>query len=112
SALGDDCGIIVCALGADGVAYVLADASAGGPSPEGWARKVAAAAEVWGAGLIVAEKNNGGDMIKSVLRAADASLPVRLVHAHKAKGERAAVAAALFERGQAKFAGVFARLED
>lgn len=112
SAMGDDCGIVVCGLGADGVAYVLADASAGGLSPEGWARKVAAAAEAWGAGLIVAEANNGGEMIRSVLRGADASLPVKLVHARKGKVERAAVAAALFESGKAKFAGVFPALED
>jgi phage terminase large subunit-like protein len=112
SAMGDACGIVVCGLGADGVAYVLADASAGGLSPEGWARKVAAAAQAWGAGLAVAEANNGGEMIRSVLRAADAMLPVRLVHAGKGKIERAAVAAALFERGAAKFAGHFPALED
>lgn len=112
SALGDDCGIVVCGLGHDGVAYVLADASAGGLSPEGWARKVAAAAEAWGASLIVAEANNGGEMIRSVLRAGGAGVPVKLVHARKGKVERAAVAAALFEGGKAKFAGVFAVLEE
>ncbi len=112
TALGDECGILVCGMGVDGVAYVLADASAGGLSPEGWARKVAAAAEAWGASLIVAEANNGGEMIKSVLRAAGATLPVKLVHARRAKGERAAVAAALFEGGKAKFAGCFPALEE
>ncbi len=111
TALGDECGIVVCGLGVDGVAYVLADASAGGLSPEGWARKVAAAAEVWGAASIVAEANNGGEMIRSVLRSGGAAVPVRLVRAHKGKAERAAVAAALFEAKRAKFAGVFARLE-
>jgi phage terminase large subunit-like protein len=111
SAMGDACGIILCGLGADGIGYVLADASAGGLSPEGWARKVAAAAEAWGAGQIVAEANNGGEMIAAVLRAADASLPVRLVHARGDKVKRAAAVAALFEGGRAKFAGRFPALE-
>jgi phage terminase large subunit-like protein len=91
--------------------YVLADASAGGLSPEGWARKVAGAAAAWGATRVVAEKNNGGDMIAAVLRGADRHLPVKLVHAHKHKVQRAAAVAALFEGGRARFAGDFPELE-
>ncbi len=112
SAMGDACGIVVCGLGEDGVGYVLADASAGGLSPEGWARKVAGAAAAWGASRVVAEANNGGDMIASVLRTADAALPVKLVHARGSKVARAAAVAAWFEGGQAKFAGCFPELED
>jgi phage terminase large subunit-like protein len=103
---------VACGLGEDGVGYVLQDLSAGGLSPEGWARKVAAAAQAWGAQRVVAEANNGGNMIASVLRAAAADLPVKLVHARGHKVARAAAVAALFEGGRAKFAGHFRELED
>jgi phage terminase large subunit-like protein len=112
SADGDACGIVVCALRADGVAEVVADHSVGGLSPEGWALKAAAAARAWGAHRVVAEKNNGGLMVESVLRAADVSLPVRLVHAADGKSARAEPVAALFEAGRAKLAGTFPELED
>jgi phage terminase large subunit-like protein len=112
SAHGDACGIVVCGLGQDGLGYVLADHSAAGCSPEGWARKVAAAAEAWGAHRVVAEANNGGAMVESVLRAASVSLPVKLVHAADGKAARAEPVAALFEGGRAKLAGVFPELED
>jgi phage terminase large subunit-like protein len=106
------CGIVVCGMAADGVAYVLADASAGGLSPEGWARKVAGAAGAWGAHRVVAERNNGGEMVASVLRGADAGLPVTLVHAADGKAARAEPVAVLFEAGKAKLAGAFPALED
>jgi phage terminase large subunit-like protein len=99
-------------LGADGLGYVLADCSAGGQSPEGWARKVARAAEAWGAHRVVAESNNGGAMVAAVLRGADAGLPVTLVHAADGKAARAEPVAVLFEAGKAKFAGAFPELED
>jgi len=106
------CGIIVCGLANDGNAYVLADLSASGLSPDGWARKVAAAWEAWGADLVVAEKNNGGAMVETVLRGANVNLPVRLVHAAEGKVARAAPVAALFESGRAWFAGRFPELEE
>jgi len=109
---GDACGIVVCGLSEDGVGYVLADLSASGLSPEGWARKVAAAAEAWGAHRVVAEANNGGRMVESVLRAAAVNLPVRLVHASEGKAARAEPVAALFESKRAKLAGRFPELED
>jgi len=109
---GDACGIIVCGLGADGVAYVLADLTVAGLRPEGWARKVAAAADAWDAQLIVAEKNQGGDMIESVLRGVDSGLPVKLVSATKSKPARAEPVALRFETGAAKLAGRFPELED
>ena len=105
------CGIVVCGLGRDGVGHVLADHSASGLSPEGWAAKVAAAAEAWDADRVVAEANQGGAMVKSVLRAADARLPVSLVHAARGKAARAEPVALLFENGRAKFAGRFPELE-
>ena len=109
---GDECGIVVCGLGGDGTGYVLADLSEGGLSPEGWARKVAAAAEARGAHRVVAEANNGGKMVETVLRGASVNLPVRLVHASEGKSARAEPVAALFEAGRVKLAGVFPKLED
>ena len=112
SAHGDACGIVVCALGADGIARVLADASAEKASPERWARAVARAAQGWNADRVVAEANQGGAMVESVLRAADISLPVRLVHARAGKSARAEPVAALYEAGRVRHAGQFPALED
>lgn len=112
SAGGDACGIVVCALGEDGVARVLADCSIEKPSPERWARAVANAADKWSADRVVAEANQGGDMVAAVLRAAEISLPLRLVHARHAKTARAEPVAALYEAGRVRHAGQFPQLED
>jgi phage terminase large subunit-like protein len=112
SAEGDRCGIVACGVDEAGVGYVLGDHSVGGLSPEGWARRVVAAAEAWGAGCVVVEKNQGGDMATSVLKTADPALPVRPVHARFGKGDRAEPVAMLFETGKARFAGGFPELED
>ncbi len=105
------CGIVACGLDAGGVAHVLADCSAEGLSPEGWARAVAAAAEAWQADRVVAEKNQGGDMVRSVLRAAGLVLPLTLVSATRSKVRRAEPVAGLFESGRARLAGRFPELE-
>jgi phage terminase large subunit-like protein len=112
SADGDACGIVVCALGEGGVAYVLADCSVAGERPEGWVRAVVRSAEAWEADRVVAEKNQGGDMVESVLRSVDSALPVRLVSASRGKSARAEPVASLFEAGKAKLAGCFPELED
>ena len=112
SAEGDACGIVVVMLGADGIGYVVADLSVAGLSPEGWAKKVEAAAEAWGADRVIAEKNIGGEMVGAVLRGANVGLPVTLVHADDGKAARAEPVAVLFESGKAKFAGRFPELED
>jgi phage terminase large subunit-like protein len=91
---------------------VLADASGGGLSPDGWAKAVARAAEEWGADRVVAEANQGGDMVKAVLKAAAPALPLKLVHASRGKVTRAEPVAVLFENGEAKLAGRFPALED
>jgi len=109
---GDACGIVIAGLCASGKAWVLADASVSGRSPEGWARAVADAATQWQADRVIAEKNNGGDMVESVLRAADVSLPIRLVHASRGKVARAEPVAALYEKGRVHHAGAFPALED
>jgi phage terminase large subunit-like protein len=106
------CGIVACGLGADGIGYVLGDHSAAGLSPEGWARRVVAAARAWGAERVVAEANQGGEMVASVLRSVDPALPVKCVHARYGKASRAEPVAMQFEIGKAKFAGVFPELED
>ncbi|HEX8222753.1 MAG TPA: terminase family protein [Allosphingosinicella sp.] len=111
SAEGDACGIVVCALGEDGNIYVLADCTVAGERPEGWARHVVRAAQAWEADRVVAEKNNGGEMVESVMRTVEPDLPVRLVHASDGKTARAEPAAARFETGRAKLAGRFPELE-
>ena len=112
SARGDACGIVVCAAGQDGIARVLADSSVERASPERWARAVARAAKEWDADRVVAEANQGGAMVESVLRAAEMSLPIRLVHASRGKAARAEPVAALYERGRVRHVGLFAKLED
>ena len=112
SAHGDACGIVAVGSGTDGKAYVLADHSVQGASPEGWARAVAAAVEAWHADRVVAEDNQGGNMVESTLRAADLTMPVRRVHASRGKSARAEPVAALYEAGRAYHVGAFPELED
>ena len=108
----DACGIVV--AGRSGTHfYVLADASVEAASPEQWARAVAATAAAWGAERIVAEANNGGDMVRSVLMASGADKSaIRLVHASRGKAARAEPVALRFEAGTAWLAGSFRELED
>ena len=112
STAGDACGIVVCALGEDGIGRVLADCSVEKASPEKWARAVAKAAEAWSADRVVAEANQGGAMVASVLRAAELNLPLKLVHASTGKTARAEPVAALYETGRVRHCGTFPRLED
>ncbi|MBN8499728.1 MAG: DNA-packaging protein [Sphingomonadales bacterium] len=109
---GDACGIVVCALGNDGIARVLADCSVTKASPEKWARAVANAAAQWKADRVIAEANQGGAMVGAVLRAADLTLPVKLVHARQGKSARAEPVAALYEAHRVRHAGLFPMLED
>ncbi|EDL49062.1 DNA-packaging protein [Erythrobacter sp. SD-21] len=112
SAHGDECGIVVCGQDETGSGIVLADCSIGPASPEQWARAAAEAASAWNADRVVAEANQGGQMVGSVLRAADVSLPLKLVHARRGKAARAEPVAALYEAGRVRHAGMFAKLED
>lgn len=109
---GDACGIVVCGLARDGVAYVIEDASVPAGGPALWARAVADAAARHRADCIVAEANNGGAMVGEVLYAADAGLPVKLVHASRGKAARAEPMQLRYARGLVKHAGVFPALED
>jgi phage terminase large subunit-like protein len=106
----DACGIVVVGR-RESVLHVLADETVQGLSPEGWSTMVAQVAARWKAQLVIAEANNGGAMVGSVLKAADSGLNVRLVHASRGKSARAEPVALRFEKGTAKLAGVFPELE-
>jgi phage terminase large subunit-like protein len=109
---GDACGIVAVAKGGDGRAYVIEDASVVDAAPHEWARAVAACAARVGADRVIAEANQGGEMVRAVLVAADMALPVRLVRATQGKAARAEPVAALYEAGKALHVGAFPALED
>jgi phage terminase large subunit-like protein len=67
---------------------------------------------VWSADRVVAEANQGGEMVRSVLRAAEIALPLKLVHASRGKVARAEPVVALYEAGRVRHAGQFPELED
>ena len=100
----DETGIIVAALGSDNRGYVLADYS-GKYSPAAWGLKVAAAFELWQADSVVAEVNQGGDMVKHVLNGADINMPVKMVHASRGKLARAEPVAQKYEQGKVSHVG-------
>lgn len=108
----DACGIVAAGLGKDRRFYVLADASTEGAGPEQWAAAVATLVRRVDADRVIAEANQGGAMVGSVLRAADAALPVTLAHAVRGKTGRAEPVAVLYGKGQVSHAGAFPVLED
>jgi phage terminase large subunit-like protein len=107
----DETGIIVAGIDDHGHGYVLEDRSMKG-SPAEWASAAVTAHHVHKADRIVAEANQGGDMISHTLRTVDASVPVKLVHASRGKRTRAEPIAALYEQGRVHHAGAFPELED
>ncbi len=109
---GDACGIIVAGLATDGHAVVIEDASIHGATPECWARAVADAVARHQADRVIAESNQGGAMVASVLRGAGLALPVKLIHATRGKVARAEPVAALYEAGRVAHLGVFPALDD
>ncbi|MEM6475402.1 MAG: terminase family protein [Pseudomonadota bacterium] len=112
SANGDECGIVVAMLGEDDIARVLADCSVAGALPDEWASAAANAASEWEADRVIAEANQGGAMVESVLRAANSTLPIKLVHASRGKSARAEPVAALYAAGRVRHCGTFPQLED
>lgn len=102
----DACGIVVAGLQQlgegpqDWRAWVLEDASVRGASPAQWAARVVDAARTWQADRVVAEVNQGGDMVETVLRQQDPLLSYRGVHASRGKSVRAEPVAALYEQGR------------
>jgi len=111
SAGGDACGIVAAGR-LDGRAYVLADRSARGLTPGGWAARVAETARAFGADRVLAEANQGGEMVAAVLRQAECPARVALVHATRAKRARAEPVALLYEQGRVIHCGVFTELEE
>jgi phage terminase large subunit-like protein len=106
----DETGIIAAGVGQDGRGYVLADESLRG-SPLDWASTAITAYRTFKADRIVAESNNGGEMVAHTLRSVDARVPVTLVWASRGKLTRAEPIAALYEQGKVRHAGVFPELE-
>ncbi len=111
SAAGDACGIVVVGR-ARGMAWVLADRTVRGRSPQGWAGVVARAAEAFGAVRVVAEANQGGEMVEAVLKTAGVACPVKRVHARTGKRTRAEPVAALYEQGRVRHAPGLEALEE
>jgi phage terminase large subunit-like protein len=111
-AKGSCCGIVVAGMDNEGRAVVVEDASLTGASPAEWARAVARLFKRFDADRVVAEVNQGGDMVSATLRSVDANLPVSEVRATRGKWLRAEPVAALYEQGRVLHAGAFPMLED
>lgn len=111
----DEHGIVVVGLARDkeGYArgYVLEDATCRG-RPEEWAKAAIRMYRKWSADRIIAEKNNGGEMVGTVLKSIDRSVPIKLVHASRGKIVRAEPISALYEQGRIHHVGRFDKLED
>jgi phage terminase large subunit-like protein len=111
TATGDACGIV--AVGRrDDQAFVLADETARGLSPAGWAARAVSAARAVNADALVAEANQGGDMVRAVLAQADPPCRIKLVRASVGKRARAEPVAALYEQGRVSHCGAFPALEE
>lgn len=113
----DECGIIVVGANCEGEpkdwhAVVLKDATVSAASPATWARAAIAMMQEYGADRLVAEVNQGGDMVESVIRQIDPLVPYRSVHASKGKIARAEPVAALYEQGRVKHLRGLGELED
>ena len=107
----DETGIVGAGVGADGRGYVLADASCRMP-PADWARRAINLYHELQADRIVAEANNGGDLVSTVIRTIDPNVPVTLVHAARGKRTRAEPVSALYEQGRVSHLEPFPELED
>lgn len=113
----DECGIVVVGADTRGEprdwrAVVLEDASVKGATPEGWARAALAAMERHGAERLVAEVNQGGDLVERLVRMIDPLVPFRAVHATRSKMLRAEPVAALYEQGRVAHVRGLAALEE
>lgn len=111
----DETGIVCVGLAKDGDGYsrgyVLADRSLRG-APETWAKAAVALYREFDADRIIAEKNQGGEMVEAVIRSVARNLPVTLVHASRGKLVRAEPISALYEQGRVHHIGRFDKLED
>ncbi len=112
TASSDACGIIVVGLGPDNRAYVISDRTVQGREPHMWARAAVAAYQEFEADRIVAEINQGGDLVVSVLRQIDPGVAVQKVRATRGKWLRAEPVAALYAEGRVSHVGTYPQLED
>ena len=114
----DEAGIIAAGVGTDRHAYVLEDGSgimppaSADPNNPGWANQAIAIFKARRADRIVAEVNNGGEMVEATIRMIDANVPYKAVHASRGKVIRAEPVSALYEQGLVHHVGMFATLED
>ncbi len=108
----DEHGVVVCAQDArdKDIGYILADGSVSG-TPERWARRALALFDEFEADRIIAESNQGGEMVESVIKAIRPGVPVKLVRASKGKHVRAEPISALYEQGRVRHVGSFSALE-
>jgi len=106
----DETGIIVAGVDKGGIAYVIEDES-GKYRPEEWARRAISLYDEYSADRVVAEVNQGGDMVENVIRAQRADVPYTAVRASRGKVARAEPVAALYERGKVFHVGEFIDLE-
>ena len=104
-------GIVAASIGVDGRGYVIADAS-GRYSPDEWARVAIKLFDQFKADRIVAEGNQGGDLVRHTLDTVRRNLPIRIVHASRSKQARAEPIAALYEQGKVTHCQSFEELED
>ncbi|MEX0969551.1 MAG: terminase family protein [Paracoccaceae bacterium] len=112
----DECGIIVAGVQTDGPpqtwrGIVLEDASIAGASPQAWAKAAVEAFHRHKADRVIAEVNQGGDLVEQMLRQIDPSLPYRAVRASRGKVARAEPVAALYEQGRMVHRGLLTKLE-
>lgn len=107
----DETGIVIAGMDGDGQGYVLGDESLRA-SPHVWASAAVKAYAAHHADRIIAEANNGGEMVEYTLRTVDENVPVKLVHASRGKQTRAEPVAALYEQGRVHHVGYFGDLED
>jgi len=107
----NETGIIVVGKDDQGHVYPLADKSLVA-SPDGWARAVVNAFHDYGADRVIAEANQGGEMVSHTIKTVDSRIPVKLVHAKRGKHTRAEPVAALYEQGRGHHVGTFSQLED
>lgn len=107
----NDTGIVVVGISEDNVGYVLDDFTVNGP-PHVWAKKVVMAFNLHQADRVVAEINNGGEMVEATLRTVASNLPISVVRASRGKYARAEPISALYEQGRVRHVGVLPALED
>jgi len=110
----NETGIVCAGLGINGRAYVLDDVSAirKPAGTEGWAAEAVALYKARKADRIVAEVNNGGEMVEATVRVIDPNVPYTAVHASRGKAIRAEPVSALYEQGKVHHVGAFPQLED